>query len=774
MKRVTIGLLLALSAPVLLASGLVWILGSSAPVPLPSFPRANAAPSPRPATPPLVRRTFNRHVSRIAGLSLADLERLHDPPYLAKVRFDVRGADYHDRFVARFDIPRPAQAVLDRLGFVVLPAPARGKGPVKVAAGPADIYYRVFAADLPVFISADSVLHAWHRSFEEVLAVSEEALMWENLHEVLFLTTRKLDASRRDQRDAWLYLAVALSLLRPEWKPPAPFAERLGAIRDAVHEGVPWPVRWLGRRVMVDFSQLRPRGHYTRSVHLKRYFRAMTWLGRMELTLHDGLRRRGVARDAAAARALLAALRRSGAMPALDRLDRYYAAMAGQTNALGPRRLLRLCQKAGVPDCRRSNDTLRRAYASLGPPAYSGRFDADDRENVTLRLVPQRFDYGAWVMSRATVPELAAPTKDGRTMASPLDVAFALGADRALTHLGPELGRPGRERLPAVLEATRLTLQHVPPTRLADSVNNHWLEALIALARTQTGERVPQAMRTAAWHDRKLEAVLASWTELRHDTVLMVEQAVGGIGCQFPRGYVDPVPGLYRSLRRAARRLAALLGDGGKGLAARHRPPEPKTGGWLDGEWPRAVRGHLDKLPAFLQRFERTMARLTRIAEAELAGKVMPRSDLDFINRTVDRHAVGYGGTRLYDGWYPALYWTPGWGHELSDFMKPRDWPRKAGPPPSHIAAGISKPNTADVQTDADRARVLQLAVGHPELLVLAIEDHHGHVTLYGGPVYSFYQLELPLTQRMTDREWRLLLDGKSPPRPPPFARSYR
>src|SRR5262249_4743474 len=28
-----------------------------------------------------------------------------------------------------------------------------------------DAYYRIFNADLPVFVSADSALHAWHRSY---------------------------------------------------------------------------------------------------------------------------------------------------------------------------------------------------------------------------------------------------------------------------------------------------------------------------------------------------------------------------------------------------------------------------------------------------------------------------------------------------------------------------------------------------------------------------------------------------------------------------------
>ena len=37
-----------------------------------------------------------------------------------------------------------------------------------------------------------------------------------------------------------------------------------------------------GAKRDVDFSQFEPRGHYTNTEQLKRYFRAMMWLGRID------------------------------------------------------------------------------------------------------------------------------------------------------------------------------------------------------------------------------------------------------------------------------------------------------------------------------------------------------------------------------------------------------------------------------------------------------------------------------------------------------------
>jgi hypothetical protein len=728
----------------------------------------------RVVAPPRVERLYRQRRARLAGESFETLLRRR-PRYLERLSLDVERAEHHRAFLARFQLSDRARATLRRLGFVVVPSPSRSERSMQPGsgAGPADVFYRVFAADLPVFVSVDSVLHAWHRSFEEIFATAEEALMLDNLHELLARSMAALGLHTQSERDALLYLAVARGLLEPEWKPPAALASELARFRRAFEIGLPVPMPWAGGVEIVDISQLRPRGHYTRSQHLARYFMAMMWLGRMELTLFDPERRAITAREEAAARTLVGAMARGDALAALGRIERFYRELVGPANAVGPERLLGLCRAAGLSrTCQGRAEAMAPVYAALDAPAYSGRFHAADRRTIALRLLPQRFGYDAWVLSRTTVPELAPPSDDGegRSMASPFDVAYALGSDRALEHLvAEERGLPHREELPRALEAARRTLEALPPTRLADSVYNHWLEAQISIARTRLDERLPAAMRTAAWHDRRLEALLASWAELRHDTVLVVEQSAGGVGCQYPKGYVEPIPELYRDLARAAGRLERLLGKGALGALRAEQPrPESKAEGFFDSP---ASPDDLRSVTAFAAAFQQTMERLARLAEDELAGRATSRDDLLFLNRTVDRHAEGYGGVRLYDGWYPGLYWKPRWGEPITDFMAPVG---HKGPPYRHWEAGISKPIAADVHTDADQRRVLQLGVGHPSLLVIAIEDRRGGLALYGGPVSSFYLMERPVGGRLADAEWRTLLDGPTPPPPPSFAREYR
>lgn len=673
-----------------------------------------------------------------AGLSFAALEQRHSPAFLPAHELDVGKAKHYQRFVDAFQLSKAERERLQTRGFVVVPA--RGPG----GAGPVDVYYRVFAADLPVFVSADSVLHAWHRSYDEILELTEQEALVPSLIEVLHHTHAALDPADPAQRDARLYLDVARALIQGHREVAGESAGAVRPILEAITDQRRAEIELMGQRVEHDFSQFKPRGHYNHSERLQQYFRAMMWLGRMDLRLYDAITDAAPnPREEAAARALVAALARSGQQEAFEEIERFYRLHVGRPNALTPADLAMLCGKAGAPECAGAPTAAAMAeqYRAQGKPAVS----SSRRPGVTsMRLFPQRFAYDAWVMSQATSPRLTPVGDSARLMASPYEVAFALGSDRALTGLRGEMDEPYAAALPGRLAAVRQTMQAVAPLELDETIYNHWLQALMVVGRTDLDERLPKVMRTAAWHDHRLETVLASWAELRHDTVLVVEQSEAFFGCQYPQGYVEPLPELYRQLDQAAAHLVALYEDGAlaKSYVAR-------------------------TLPAWTQHFHATMERLARLSEQQLRGEPMSAEDLAFMNHTVDRHADdGYGGTRNYDGWYPALYWNPGWTLE-------RKKDRDLGGTHPHITGGESEPIVVDVHTDGEHGKVLEVGTGHPELLVVVI-DQGDDVAVYGGPVSSFYAFERDASDRMTDQQWEAAIQEHALPSRPEFAKTYR
>ena len=202
--------------------------------------------------------------------------------------------------------------------------------------------------------------------------------------------------------------------------------------------------------------------------------------------------------------------------------------------------------------------------------------------------------------------------------------------------------------------------------------------------------------------------------------------------CQYPKGYVEPIPQLYQALSRATERLQQLY----------TQVPAPDSA-----------------LGEFFDHWKSVLARLESLSHKELASEPMSDSDLAFLNQTVDQH-LNYVGLRMYDGWYPRLYWYPGWLFNSGD-----------GLDDDHPSA-ISEPVVADVHTDGEHALALEVATGHPGLMVIAI-DNGTDRTVYGGPVASYHSFQVPVAQRMSDDQWVQKVDsGDLPPRPA-FAAKY-
>src|SRR5262249_25509384 len=119
-----------------------------------------------------------------------------------------------------------------------------------------------------------------------------------------------------------------------------------------------------------------------------------------------------------------------------------------------------------------------------------------------------------------------------------------------------------------------------------------WLHALKPLL-AEYGTGYPTFMTTQAYRTKSLNTALASWAQLRHDTILSAKQPYTATEAPAPppepvQGYVEPVPEFYA-------RLLALTRMTNQGLA------EMKV---LDA----AAKKRLDE-------FEKLLGRLLAIAE---------------------------------------------------------------------------------------------------------------------------------------------------------------
>jgi hypothetical protein len=326
-------------------------------------------------------------------------------------------------------------------------------------------------------------------------------------------------------------------------------------------------------------------------------------------------------------------------------------------------------------------------------------------------------------------------------------VAFAaLGNDQVVPDLvdrmtaGPRKFRD-RENYQHNLLAARLTVDQRPAAAWEGTVYDGWLGALRELSKPTTDKKYPEAMRTKAWAMKSLNTQLASWTQLRHDTVLYVKQShTTGQACFYPAGFVEPVPAFWGRMEKMAARSADLL----------EKTPYPDIEVERPSHWGGKQKLRLKDLQKkqteFMKNFAKQMAVLKAIAEKQLDQKELTANEKKVLEHVVEINR-GSGMTR-YNGWYPRLFYK---GERDC-----ADW----------------EPLVADVHTNVpatpagDPGCILHQGVGNIDLLIIAIDNGEDRM-VYAGPVLSHYEFETRIDHRKSDSEWRKdAIEGNLPPRP--------
>jgi hypothetical protein len=230
-----------------------------------------------------------------------------------------------------------------------------------------------------------------------------------------------------------------------------------------------------------------------------------------------------------------------------------------------------------------------------------------------------------------------------------------------------------------------------------------WLYSLRALLEGLPNG-YPNFMRTEAWQKKELNAALASWTELRHDTILYAKQSYTPPGTSLPpevAGYVEPVPEFYGRLLALTRMTRQGLMD-------------------LDALSVEAVER--------LTNLEQILGRLIEIANKELTDQQLSDADYRYIR---------------------------GFGHTLESAVVGVD------------DKGVKTTLVADVHTHTAEGNVLEEAAGYVDLIIVACPTSDGSVFLTAGPILSYYEFKHPMSDRLTDEAWRELLDSpRRPDRP--------
>ena len=700
--------------------------------------------------------------------------------YLKRIRWDPRTGKYWDQFnldihqynatnttpeVRSFDL-RLNDAELAKFtnqGFVV----SERLGTYSFA----ETFHRIYADDLPVFISTDAMLQAWHLSFQNMMREMETLYAIPSLLSMLngmrglipqVWAEHGSGLLRSNILDADYYLSVAQSLLEGTNRPSLLGQEsRVADTIQKINAGQPiygmGGYTLFGRGRDMDFSQFKVRGHYTQNPALSNYFRAMMWCGRVDFRIGNSLD----LRELGGSILLTQLLAQSGGMETFLALNRIIERFVGWTDSATFSQLQDLLRAEGIDglsDISNTNVLQRIAQrifeGTLGIQNIRGDLYQSPLSSVQIKLprsitfIGQKFVLDSWVFSKVVfdsiiwdengIPEFR--DKVMRRIPSALDMAFAvLRNDEIVPLLVSRMvrtnGVPYRDGLPYQhnLAAARKVIEQLRPEAWDSSIYFQWLDCLRELSVPTTDARFPDSMRTRAYANKRLNTQLASWTQLRHDTILYAKPSyTGNIICSYPAGFVEPIVGFWEKIGRMARSTATAM----------------------EAIYP-TNHYALTNQPVFLRRFAENMDQLGRLAAKELSQTPFTQEENQFVDNLIELRS-NYAGVRSFSGWYPTLFYRPFHDNGFS----------------FQLDSGSDKSDAliTDVHTDPEDGvspgHVLHEAVGNVHLMMIAIDNGPDRM-VYAGPVLSHYEFCERFPVRRDDNQWKgILLGTERPPSP--------
>ena len=634
----------------------------------------------------------------------------------------VRGSDDEglDEVSAFVDMTGDQEAFLESHRFVVVDGSALGYDSFELA------YDDLNEDDVPVIVTTDCMLHQYHVFFDTTLKSIEERQLFG------LVVNMSLDLMEEAEEqytiigdDNWIshyservvaFFAVPVRIADPDAMIPQyveDIVEEELALIEAHSGYAESPVfhfEMLGEEPhLEDYSQYVPRGHYTDSETLETYFKMMMWYGRQtfyNISQHE------------TAMAVLAtlALEEAGDPPgstwdAWDRIYQVSELFVGESDDLMPTEYLPeindIFGNGGVyfRDVADADNLneFRDRVGEMRVPTILSTY-SDDTGDYIGRTKGLRIMGQRWIPDSYMFQNLVHTKVQSRYFPTALEVPAVLGCERAQELVADvEDAYPGHQ---AQLAKLQNEFANVSREDWDSNLYMAWMDTLTELHQDFEGDDdYPEFMRDPAWRTQKVNTHLGSWTELRHDTILYAKQSYIPVGVP-PKDLEER--GYVEPIKGFYPRLLDLVEDTQTRLDAI---------GVLDAD---QVQG-FDTMAS-------VVVRLDKMVDRELRGDGLTDEDLE---------------------------WLRGFRYQLARL---------------NYAVNEDDQKTllvADVHTDSNSETVLEEGVGYLDFLIVKVKDGDGNWRYCVGPVFSYYEFTVPMSDRLTDEAWTdMLKAGDAPDRP--------
>jgi hypothetical protein len=558
---------------------------------------------------------------------------------------------------------------------------------------------------IPVFISSDFLLHVYHVVFDRMLQNMEEKKFYFRLAELTkkMAVRTKLEVDQAKNKEVYnaalnnfAFFSLAGHILDSTFVLDPRVTDvvkeetaRIESAKDVANSSI--------INEKQDYTQFKPRGHYTKSPRLARYFKALMLYGRSPFYFKT------------ASSSLQSALMvKSWADPSIQKMWHELSdpmdVLVGKSDDVTPAECYTVAVKIFGEDFSENNllsfpkmSQFMDEVKTIPSSAIVDR--SNQKENIQMRFMGQRFIPDSYIFTMLTFPRVGSDASP-RNMPKPAEVMAIMGSPFAESLLNSDFSIPKYKQTYSELKDQ---FSNLPDATWNQSVYWSWLNAIRALNEPKD-RRFPYFMRTEAWAKKSLMTALSLWTELRHDTILLSKQSAAEMGegdeeippkPLQPKSYVEPDIDFFN-------RLVSLIQQTAKTASDYNLLSEE----------------YLEKNSLFLSR----ILDLRKIVLKELSNGSISKDEYEMLmhfSQDIESIVIPDGSGDVIDDKYKQMALV------------------------------------ADVHTDYLGKRALEVGVGSPQRIYVAVKDNSGGSRICVGYTLSYYEFEQPMDKRLNDDEWK-------------------
>ncbi|MFW9939811.1 MAG: DUF3160 domain-containing protein [Candidatus Thorarchaeota archaeon] len=622
-----------------------------------------------------------------------------------------------------------------------------------------DAYKFYWENDLPIFITTDTMLHTWHLIFDHILEDVEEEIFYPLLSTLINgivsnALQRYLEGSITSETLIYFFVASEFTNSSNN-EAPSEITTASTKIVNAIlreisiNSAIGEFNTDLTRRFIDDFSQYKPRGHYTNSKSLENYFRLFKWLSRTPFFFDDycgQIYLKSTPHEMIQSALETVWLLKNTTITFLEQevsgleiwtiFKSFLDVVVGQTNAITPLIIDDIYKDLigtswNLDDI--NNDLISQLQMIIlndstiptpKSPYIIDAFASSTSSPKTFVLFGERLTLDTYALNHLVLPYIT-----DRYLPTGLDfAATCVESRRSLKHLEPEFDK--YPELSNQINTVKNEINNISSVE-KQTIHWQWIESLKDISGSEPGCNetpvIPEFMSSNAWLDEKLTTIMGSWAQLKHDLILYSQQSATMVICSTPMGYVEPYPEFYSQIGNLSQMYKSSL------------LPLESIGFDFSNYDYYALRA--------LDDFYEASQMLEKISYKELTGRPLNEEEKQFIMETYEESGI-CGGP-----------FVAGWLSRIIGKLDPEYG--TANPYPNSRTSLV-----ADIHTDLNSGDILHLATGLLEPIIAIVPGWEGNEIAVVGPVFSFYEFALSAYQRLNDQEWRgilsLWIDGNN------------